>query len=115
MTGPRSTDGSPGGPRPVEGPTTARHFEGGGDALSGGRHAFVAAVRWVLVAVAVRVAAGLVYALWRLVRGRLPATRRRRAAGGHTPQPADGPADAPGAAGPFEASDTAAEGDREPR
>ncbi|WP_432142765.1 hypothetical protein [Streptomyces sp. bgisy084] len=36
-------------------------------------------------------------------------------AGGYTPQPAGGAADAPGVAGPAEASDTAAEGDREPR
>ncbi|WUB15032.1 DUF4349 domain-containing protein [Streptomyces platensis] len=91
-----------------------------GDTLSGGWHAFLTAVRWVLVAVGAvlpfAVAAGLVYALWRLVRDRLPGTRRRRrTAGGPAPQPADGAADAPGAAAPAEASETAAEGDREPR
>ncbi|MCX4634852.1 DUF4349 domain-containing protein [Streptomyces sp. P9-2B-2] len=91
-----------------------------GDALSGGWHAFLTAVRWVLVAVGAvlpfAVAAGLVYALWRLVRDRLrPTRRRRRTDGGPTPQPADGAADAPGAAASADASGTAAEGDREPR
>ncbi|GFE13698.1 hypothetical protein Sgleb_17450 [Streptomyces glebosus] len=91
-----------------------------GDALSGGWHAFLTAVRWVLVAVGAvlpfAVAAGLVYALWQLVRDRLPgARRRRRTAGGPAPQPADGPADTPGAAEPADASGTVAEGDREPR
>ncbi|BCK67835.1 hypothetical protein Srufu_017880 [Streptomyces libani subsp. rufus] len=77
-------------------------------------------MRWVLVAVGAvlpfAVAAGLVYALWRLVRDRLPGTRRRRrTAGGPAPQPAGGAVDALGAAAPAEASGTAAEGDREPR
>ncbi len=66
-----------------------------GDALSGGWHAFTAAVRWVLVVIGAvlpfAVAGSLLYALWRLIRNRMPAgLRRRRGAGrghreGHAP------------------------------
>ncbi|MEU9123921.1 DUF4349 domain-containing protein [Streptomyces sp. NPDC048506] len=57
------------------------------EALSGGWHAFLTAVRWVLVAIGAvlpfAVTAGVLYALWRLVRDRLPAALRiRRRAGG---------------------------------
>ncbi|KAA6213321.1 DUF4349 domain-containing protein [Streptomyces albofaciens JCM 4342] len=51
-----------------------------GDALSGGWDAFTAGVRWLLVAVGAALpflaAGALVYALWRVLRGRLP--RRTR-------------------------------------
>ncbi|WP_406708134.1 DUF4349 domain-containing protein [Streptomyces halobius] len=59
-----------------------------GDALAGGWHAFTAAVRWLLVIIGAvlpfAVAGALLYGLWRLVRGRLPAglRTRRRASGG---------------------------------
>ncbi|MGW2008935.1 DUF4349 domain-containing protein [Streptomyces nigrescens] len=91
-----------------------------GEALSGGWHAFVTAVRWVLVAIGAvlpfAVAAGLVWALWRLVRDRLPVTRRRqRTSGGPAPAPANHSADAPAATEPAGASGAAGEGDREPR
>ncbi|WP_407549278.1 DUF4349 domain-containing protein [Streptomyces sp. Pv4-95] len=60
-----------------------------GDALSGGWHAFTAAVRWVLVVTGAvlpfAVAGSLLYGLWRLIRNRMPAgLRRRRGAGGDT-------------------------------
>ncbi|MEV0372220.1 DUF4349 domain-containing protein [Streptomyces sp. NPDC050636] len=111
-----------------------------GDALSGGWHAFTAAVRWLLViigAVLPFAAAGaLLYGLWRLIRNRLPAglRTRRRAIGGSAPKAAEpaktaktaeptngsdgtaaptasGASDAPEAAHPSEAP----EGDRGPR
>ncbi|MFH8407676.1 DUF4349 domain-containing protein [Streptomyces sp. NPDC018019] len=56
-----------------------------GDALSGGWDAFTAAVRWLLVALGAALpflaTAALVYALWRLLRGRLPVRKRASAAG----------------------------------
>ncbi|MFG2890823.1 DUF4349 domain-containing protein [Streptomyces sp. NPDC048248] len=60
-----------------------------GDALSGGWHAFTAAVRWVLVVIGAvlpfAVAGSLLYGLWRLIRNRIPAgLRRRRGPGGDT-------------------------------
>ncbi|MEU9111602.1 DUF4349 domain-containing protein [Streptomyces sp. NPDC048483] len=112
-----------------------------GDALSGGWHAFMTAVQWVLVAIGALLpfagAAALLYGLWRLVRGWLPARfRTRRRAVGSGPKAADrgagGPADAPeagqaaeaeGVDGPeqpeapekFRRARTATEGDRGPR
>ncbi|UKY53326.1 DUF4349 domain-containing protein [Streptomyces inhibens] len=102
-----------------------------GDALSGGWHAFMTAVRWVLVAIGAvlpfAVAAALLYTLWRLVRDRLPVARRvrRRTDGGSAPKPADGaadgaqdasgagaPAGAPDAADAPDTADTPGEGDR---
>lgn len=95
------------------------------DALSGGWHAFTTAVRWVLVAIGAvlpfAVTAALVYAVWRLVRDRLPAApRARRRADGGTPEPADGTDGAPREAERADAagaSDAAGpgEGDRGPR
>ncbi|MFI9052232.1 DUF4349 domain-containing protein [Streptomyces sp. NPDC053427] len=100
-----------------------------GDALAGGWHAFMTAVRWVLVATGALLpfaAAGAVlYGLWRLVRGRLPRLRTRlRADGGDGPKAAGrdagGPAaarraqeaDAPGEAGGPGTAGTTEEGDR---
>lgn len=65
-----------------------------GDALSGGWHAFTAAVRWLLViigAVLPFAAAGaLLYGLWRLIRNRLPAgLRTRRRTSGGAPKAAE--------------------------
>ncbi|MFJ9852611.1 DUF4349 domain-containing protein [Streptomyces sp. NPDC101150] len=63
-----------------------------GEALSGGWHAFMGAVQWVLVAIGALLpfaAAGAVlYGLWRLGRGRLPARSRtrQRADGGGGPK-----------------------------
>ncbi|MFG2139798.1 DUF4349 domain-containing protein [Streptomyces sp. NPDC048650] len=104
-----------------DGPTTFS------DALSGGWHAFVTAVRWVLVAIGAllpfAVTAGLLYGLWRVLRGRLPVSpRARRRTGGDTaPEAAraagDGPAEgssagAPQAPRPAPQAEPAAEGDR---
>ncbi|MFF4284914.1 DUF4349 domain-containing protein [Streptomyces sp. NPDC001633] len=97
-----------------------------GDALSGGWHAFLAAVKWLLVALGAvlpfAVAVGLLYGLWRLVRGRLPSALRRRTRAADTrdgPGPAaggdaadDGPANAPGDP---DRTVPAGEGDRGPR
>ncbi|WP_310723237.1 DUF4349 domain-containing protein [Streptomyces sp. N2A] len=101
----------------------ARSF---GDALSGGWHAFLAAVKWLLVALGAvlpfAVAVGLLYGLWRQVRGRLPSAFRRRTRAADTrdgPGPAagehaadDGPANAPGDP---DRTVPAGEGDRGPR
>ncbi|MEE4422049.1 DUF4349 domain-containing protein [Streptomyces bugieae] len=97
-----------------------------GDALSGGWRAFLAAVKWLLVALGAvlpfAVAVGLLYGLWRLVRGRLPSALRRRtraadsrdepgpAAGEHAAD--DGPAGAPRDP---DRTVPAGEGDRGPR
>ncbi|MFD8544188.1 DUF4349 domain-containing protein [Streptomyces sp. NPDC059649] len=101
----------------------ARSF---GDALSGGWHAFLAAVKWLLVALGAvlpfAVAVGLLYGLGRLVRGRLPSAFRRRPRAADTRDapgpgegeraPADGTADDPQDPG---RTVPAGEGDRGPR
>ncbi|UZJ33724.1 DUF4349 domain-containing protein [Streptomyces endophytica] len=97
-----------------------------GDALSGGWRAFLAAVKWLLVALGAvlpfAVAVGLLYGLWRLVRDRLPSALRRRNRAADTrdqPGPAvgkhaadDGPADVPRDP---DRTVPAGEGDRGPR
>ncbi|GAB7030355.1 DUF4349 domain-containing protein [Streptomyces sp. NPDC021749] len=97
-----------------------------GDALAGGWHAFLAAVKWLLVALGAVLpfagAVGLLYGLWRLVRGRLPSALRRRRRAADTreaPAPSDGPRaadDGPADAPPAPArTGPAGEGDRGPR
>ncbi|MFH8568115.1 DUF4349 domain-containing protein [Streptomyces sp. NPDC017993] len=87
-----------------------------GDALSGGWHAFTAAVRWVLVVIGAvlpfAVAGALLYTLWRLIRNRLPAgLRRRRGPGGDSakavlPQQPPAAPEPAGAAAPDPAADS---------
>ncbi|MFH8344065.1 DUF4349 domain-containing protein [Streptomyces sp. NPDC018045] len=67
-----------------------------GDALGGGWDAFTAGVRWLLVAVGAALpflaAGALVYALWRVLRGRLP--RRTRPSGTAPAPPRQSPSEA---------------------